>query len=67
MPKLEMNLVDYLRVIRKRTRIIFMSLILVIASTYFYTQKQIPIYRTSSKVRIEQRKSVAEILTEMVT
>jgi succinoglycan biosynthesis transport protein ExoP len=67
MPKLEMNLVDYLRVIRKRTRIIFMSLILVIASTYFYTQKQTPIYRTSSKVRIEQRKSVAEILTEMVT
>ena len=67
MPKLEMNLVDYLRVIRKRTRIIFLSVILVIASTYFYTQKQTPIYRTSCKVKIEQRKSVAEILTEMVT
>jgi capsular exopolysaccharide synthesis family protein len=67
MPKLEMNLVDYLRVIRKRTRIIFLSVILVIASTYFYTQRQTPIYRTSCKVKIEQRKSVAEILTEMVT
>ncbi len=67
MPKLEMNLVDYLRVIRKRTRIIFLSIILVISSTFFYTQKQTPIYRTSCKVKIEQRKSVAEILTEMVT
>jgi tyrosine-protein kinase Etk/Wzc len=65
--KLEMNLTDYLRVIRKRIRIIILSVFLVIASTIFYTNKQIPIYRTSCRVKIEQRKSVAELLTELVT
>ena len=65
--KLEMNLRDYLRVIRKRMRIIILSLLLVIASTIYYTNKQTPIYRTSCRVKIEQRKSVAEILTELVT
>ncbi len=67
MPRLEMNLTDYLRVIRKRMRIIILSVLLVIASTIYYTNKQIPIYRTSCSVKIEQRKSVAEILTELVT
>lgn len=67
MPKLEMNLVDYLRVIRKRKRIIIFSFILVLLSTIFYTRRQTPIYSASCKVKIEQRKSVAEILTELVT
>ena len=67
MPKIEMNLSDYLRVIRKRKRIIILSFILVIASTFYYTQKLTPIYSTSCKVKIEQRKSVASILTELIT
>jgi len=67
MPRIEMNLGDYLRVVRKRKRIIILSFILVIISTIYYTNKQSPLYSTSSKVKIEQRKSVAEILTELVT
>jgi succinoglycan biosynthesis transport protein ExoP len=67
MPKIEMNLTDYLRVIRKRKRIIALSFILVFASTIYYTTRQTPVYSTSCKVKIEQRKSVAEILTELVT
>jgi len=67
MPKVEMNLADYLRVILKRKRIIILSFILVFLSTLYYTLKQTPIYQTSSEVKIEQRKSVAEILTELVT
>jgi succinoglycan biosynthesis transport protein ExoP len=67
MPKIEMNLTDYLRVIRKRKRIIALSFILVFASTIYYTTKQTPVYKTSCKVKIEQRKSVAEILTELIT
>ena len=62
-----MDLVDYLRVIRKRKRIIILAFILVLASTIYYTRKQTPIYQTSCKLKIEQRKSVAEILTELVT
>ncbi|MQY57088.1 hypothetical protein GH140_02715, partial [bacterium] len=67
MPKLEMSLVDYLRVIRKRFRIIILAFILVVSSTIFYTTRQIPIYSTSCKIKIEQRKSVAEALTELIT
>jgi capsular exopolysaccharide synthesis family protein len=67
MPKIEMNLSDYLRVIRKRKRIIILSFILVLASTIYYTQKLTPIYSASCKVKIEQRKSVAAILTELIT
>ncbi len=67
MPRLEMSLVDYLRVIRKRMRIIILSFILVISSTVFFTSRQIPIYTSSCKIKIEQRKSVAEALTELIT
>ena len=67
MPKIEMNLSDYLRVIRKRIRIIILSSILVLASTVYYTSRQTSIYSTSSKVKIEQRKSVAAILAELIT
>ena len=62
-----MNLSDYFRVVRKRKRIIFFSFILMILSTIYYTNKLIPVFKTSSKVKLEQRKSVAEILTELVT
>ena len=62
-----MNLTDYLRVIRKRRRIIILSFVLVLASTIYYTSQQIPIYSTFCKIKIEQRKSVAEILTELIT
>ena len=60
-------MIDYLRVIRKRMRIIILCFILVISSTIFFTTRQTPIYSTSCKVKIEQRKSVAEVLTELIT
>ena len=67
MPKIEMNLADYLRVIRKRKRVIILAFLLVFLSTVYFTLRQTPIYQTACKVKIEQRKSVAEILTELVT
>ena len=67
MPKLEMSLIDYLRIIRKRMRIIILSFILVICSTIFFSSRQIPIYVSSCKIKIEQRKSVAEVLTQLIT
>jgi succinoglycan biosynthesis transport protein ExoP len=67
MPKIEMNLADYLRVVRKRKRIIILAFLLVFFSTVYFTLRQTPIYKSSCRVKIEQRKSVAEILTELVT
>ncbi|MBN1273253.1 MAG: polysaccharide biosynthesis tyrosine autokinase [Candidatus Aminicenantes bacterium] len=67
MPRIEMDLTDYMRVIRKRKRIIILTFILVLVSTIFYTVRQTPLYQTSCKVKLEQRKSVASILTELIT
>ena len=67
MPKIEMNLVDYMRVLRKRKRVLILTVILVFISVTYYTYRQTPIYSASSKVKIEQRKSVAAILTELIT
>jgi tyrosine-protein kinase Etk/Wzc len=67
MAKVEMNLADYWRVVRKRKYIILLSFLFVIAATFFYTSRQTPVYSTSCKVKIEQRKSVAAILTELIT
>ena len=66
MPRIEMNLSDYIRVIRKRKLIVILSFILIVASTVYYTKKQDPVFSTSCSVRIEQRKSVTELLTELV-
>lgn len=62
-----MNLADYWRVVRKRKFIIVLSFLFVVAATFFYTKRQTPVYSTSCKVKIEQRKSVAAILTELIT
>jgi tyrosine-protein kinase Etk/Wzc len=67
MAKIEMNLGDYWRVVRKRKYIIILSFLFVIAATLFYTSRQTPVYSTSCKVKIEQRKSVAAVLTELIT
>ena len=67
MAKIEMNLADYWRVVRKRKYIIILSFLFVIAATFFYTSRQTPVYSTSCKVKIEQRKSVAAVLTELIT
>ncbi len=67
MPRIEMNLADYMRVVRKRKRIIILAFLLVFLSTVYFTLRQTPLYQASCRVKIEQRKSVAEILTELVT
>ena len=61
-----MNLSDYMRVIRKRKFIVILCFILIVVSTVYYTKQQTPVYSTSCSVRIEQRKSVTELLTELV-
>lgn len=67
MTRMEMNFSDYLRVIRKRISTIIIFLILIVGATSFYTIRQTPLFSATSKVQIEQKKSVAEILTEMIT
>jgi len=59
MAQYELNLQDYLRIIRKRKFIIGASMIIFALTAYMYVSAQIPIYQTSSTVKIEERRTSA--------
>jgi len=62
----ELNIRDYLRIIRKRRLIIVVTVIAVAIGTFFYTSKQPIIYQSSTTIRIIDRKTMAGVLTEMI-
>jgi len=66
MTKIEMGISDYLRVLRRRIPIALLFLVLTLAATIFYTGRQTPVYSATSFVRVEQRKSTGEALTELI-
>lgn len=66
MPHYELNIRDYLRIFRKRRLIIFLTFVIVSVSSYFYTKKETPVFTTSATVKIEERKTIAGLLTESI-
>ncbi|HDN86396.1 MAG TPA: polysaccharide biosynthesis tyrosine autokinase [Candidatus Omnitrophica bacterium] len=62
----ELSLRDYLRIIRKRKFIIISSFIVFIGFSLFYTSGQLPIYEATTTVKIEERKTIAGLLTEWI-
>lgn len=66
MPQYELNLRDYIRIFRKRKFIIIATFLIVIAGTTIYLDMQQPIYKASTTVKIEQRKTIAGLLTEWI-
>lgn len=62
----ELNLRDYLRIFRKRKISIVATFCLVCIATFVNLSKQPYIYETSATVKIEERKSIAGILTEQI-
>jgi len=62
----ELNLRDYLRIIRKRKFIIIASAIIFGFISYLYISSEIPLYESSTTVKIEDRKTVAGMLTELI-
>jgi uncharacterized protein involved in exopolysaccharide biosynthesis/Mrp family chromosome partitioning ATPase len=54
MAQYELNLQDYLRIIRKRSFIIIASMIIFALSAYKYVSAQIPVYQSTSTVKIEE-------------
>lgn len=51
----ELNIRDYLRIIRKRKWIILFCFSIALASSFFYTRNQKPTYLASATVRIQER------------
>lgn len=66
MQQYELNLNDYWRIIRKRKLVIIFSFLIVIAVAAFYFSGETPVYQAASSVKIEERKTMAGLLTELV-
>ncbi len=66
MPQYELTLKDYIRIIRKRKYVIIVSVCLISFINYFTISRQKPIYVAAATVKIEERKTIAGLLTEWI-
>ena len=66
MPKYELNIRDYVRILRKRRVLIIATFLAVVIGTIMFTSTQAVIYETGTTIKIEERKTVAGLLTEWV-
>lgn len=66
MPQYELNISDYLRIIRKQKALIISTFVAVTLASLFYTSKQPSWYEAKTTVKIEERKTIAGLLTEWI-
>jgi succinoglycan biosynthesis transport protein ExoP len=66
LPQYELNLRDYLRIFRKRRLTIVITFILVSLLSAFYLSKHEEVYKASATIKIEERKTIAGLLTEWI-
>lgn len=66
MPQYELNLRDYLRIIHKRKFTIILSFLFATFLGFLYSSRQIPIYEAKTTIKIEERKTIAGLLTEEI-
>jgi len=63
----ELNINDYLRIVRKRKLIIIATIVTALIFSLISVSSQKPSYEAVSSVKIEERKTVAGLLTELVS
>lgn len=66
MPQYELNIRDYLRIFHKRKLTILLTFILVTSLSLFLTPKESVYYEAKATIKIEERKTIAGILTEEI-
>ncbi len=66
MPQYDMNLNDYLRIVRKRKLVIILSVIVSVSASWYYVSRQVPSYQAQTTIKVEERKNLAGLLTEWV-
>lgn len=66
MPRYELNIRDYVRILRKRRILIIATFLAVVVGTVLYLSNQPVVYKTETMIKIEERKTVAGLLTEWV-
>jgi len=65
-PQYELNLRDYLRIFRKRKGIIIFTFLVVAIGSLVLTPKVVPSFQASATIKIEERKTIAGLLTEWI-
>ncbi|MEA3432191.1 MAG: polysaccharide biosynthesis tyrosine autokinase [candidate division WOR-3 bacterium] len=63
MKGIELTFYDYLRIARRRVKIIILCLIAVVAATVVYTNRQVLRYKASARVKIEASTTLESLLT----
>ncbi|MBI5873366.1 MAG: AAA family ATPase [Candidatus Omnitrophica bacterium] len=66
MQQYELNIRDYIRIFQKRKFTVIVTFVVVLAATFFNISRQPYVYEASSTVKIEERKSIAGLLTEWI-
>ncbi len=66
MPQYDFNLRDYFRIFRKRKLVIILTFLLVCAVSYAFLSTQPTVYQADCTVKIEERKTIAGLLTEWI-
>jgi tyrosine-protein kinase Etk/Wzc len=66
MLKYELNLRDYIRIVRKRKVLIACSFLVAFALAAFVDRSRTPMYEASTTVQVSERRSVANMLTDII-
>lgn len=66
MPQYELNLRDYLRIFKKRKYVIVFTFLIVTIGSFVLTPKVVPTFKASATIKIEERKTIAGLLTEWI-
>ncbi|NOZ69758.1 MAG: polysaccharide biosynthesis tyrosine autokinase, partial [Deferribacteres bacterium] len=67
MPQYELSLRDYIRIFQRRKFVIITTFLLVSVGSVLLSPKPSPIYKASTTVKIEERRTVSGLLSEWVT
>ena len=65
-PQYELNLRDYARIIRKRKFVVISTFFVAVLGSVFLAPEDPTIYKATASIKIEERKTVAGLLTEWI-
>lgn len=67
MARIGFSLSDYWLIIRKRKWVVILCFAAVYLSVIFHVQRQTPVYRATCSIRMIERKSASDMITQMVS
>ncbi|MFH1239545.1 MAG: GNVR domain-containing protein [bacterium] len=66
MAQYDLNLHDYVRILRRRKLVIILTFVAAVAVSRLYVSREVPYYKAITSIKIEERKTIAGLLTEWI-